>query len=96
MTDRNGDARERTRSTHPPEQRISHPQRLDKGNPFRQRKTWRIPGTALTLTGYSRANDKTFFHIPELRCALDAGLAKGRQTESVLLTHTDLDHSKDS
>ncbi|QFQ99494.1 hypothetical protein F9278_28820 [Streptomyces phaeolivaceus] len=81
--------------THPPEQRVDHPQRLDKGHPFRQWKTWRIPGTGLTLTGYSRANDKTFFHIPELRCALDAGLPEGRQPESVLLTHTHLDHSKD-
>jgi ribonuclease Z len=72
-----------------------HPQRLGKGHPFRQWKTWKIPGTELTLTGYSRANDKTFFHIPELRCSLDAGLAEGRQVETVFLTHTHLDHSKD-
>lgn len=73
----------------------AHPERLDRGHPFRQWKTWRIPGTELTLTGYSRANDKTFFHIPELRCSLDAGLCEGRQVDTVFLTHTHHDHSKD-
>ncbi|MFG1999315.1 MBL fold metallo-hydrolase [Spirillospora sp. NPDC048911] len=72
-----------------------HPDLLEKGHPFRQWKTWRIPGTELTLTGYSRANDKTFFHIPELRCSLDAGLCEGRQVDTVFLTHTHHDHSKD-
>jgi ribonuclease Z len=72
-----------------------HPERLERGHPFRQWKTWRIPGTELTLTGYSRANDKTFFHIAELRCSLDAGLCEGRQVDTVFLTHTHHDHSKD-
>ncbi|MEV4166336.1 MBL fold metallo-hydrolase [Nonomuraea dietziae] len=72
-----------------------HPARLEQGHPFRQWKTWRIPGTELTLTGYSRANDKTFFHIPELRCSLDAGLCEGRRVDTVFLTHTHHDHSKD-
>ncbi|WP_354637937.1 MBL fold metallo-hydrolase [Kitasatospora camelliae] len=72
-----------------------HPERLTAGHPFRQWKTWRIPGTRLTLTGYSRANDKTFFHIPELRCSLDAGLCEGRQVDTVFLTHTHHDHAKD-
>jgi ribonuclease Z len=54
-----------------------------------------MPGSGLTLTGYSRANDKTFFHVPQLRLGLDAGLVEGRQPETVLLTHTHLDHSKD-
>ena len=72
-----------------------HPDRLERGHPFRQWKTWRIPGARLTLTGYSRANDKTFFHIPELRCALDAGQCEGRRVETVLLTHTHHDHAKD-
>ncbi len=72
-----------------------HPALLERGHPFRQWKTWRIPGTELTITGYSRANDKTFFHIPELRCSLDAGLCEGRQVESVFLTHTHHDHAKD-
>jgi ribonuclease Z len=72
-----------------------YPERLDRGHPFRQWKTWQVPGTGLTLTGYSRANDKTFFHVPELRCSLDAGLAEGRQPETVLLTHAHADHAAD-
>jgi ribonuclease Z len=47
------------------------------------------------MTGYSRANDKTFFHIPELRCCIDAGLCEGRQPETVFLTHTHHDHARD-
>ncbi|MGW4474720.1 hypothetical protein ACWENQ_34060 [Nonomuraea sp. NPDC004354] len=70
---------------------ITHPERLERGHPFRQWKTWTLPGTRLTLTGYSRANDKTFFHVPELKLALDAGLAEGRQVDTVLLMHTHLD-----
>ncbi|MFE7777067.1 MBL fold metallo-hydrolase [Streptomyces sp. NPDC057445] len=81
--------------TQAPARQAAHPDRLERGHPFRQWKTWRIPGTELTLTGYSRANDKTFFHIPELRCSLDAGLCEGRQVETVFLTHTHHDHSKD-
>lgn len=77
------------------EQGPDHPEPLERGHPFRQWKTWRIPGAELTLTGYSRANDKTFFHIPELRCSLDAGLCEGRQVDTVFLTHTHHDHSKD-
>ncbi|GIG68251.1 MBL fold metallo-hydrolase [Phytomonospora endophytica] len=71
------------------------PDLLGKGHPFRQWKTWTIPGTGYTLSGYSRAGDKTFFHIPELRCALDAGLCEGRRADTVLLTHTHADHAKD-
>ena len=74
---------------------IQHPERLDRGHPFRQWKTWQIPGTGVTMTGYSRANDKTFFHLPELRCAIDAGLAEGRQPETVLVTHAHADHAAD-
>ncbi|NUP48019.1 MAG: MBL fold metallo-hydrolase [Catenulispora sp.] len=81
--------------THPDLTVTDHPDRLEHGHPFRQWKVWRIPGTELTLTGYSRANDKTFFHIPELRCSLDAGLCEGRQVDTVFLTHTHHDHSKD-
>ncbi|MFI6288904.1 MBL fold metallo-hydrolase [Streptomyces sp. NPDC051018] len=81
--------------TQEPQRYPAHPERLDRGHPFRQWKTWRIPGTEFTLTGYSRANDKTFFHIPELRCGLDAGLCEGRQVDTVLLTHTHHDHVRD-
>lgn len=34
---------------------LAHPDRLGRGHPFRQWKTWRIPGTDVTLTSYSRA-----------------------------------------
>ncbi|MBF6397452.1 MBL fold metallo-hydrolase [Nocardia cyriacigeorgica] len=74
---------------------MDHPDRLEAGHPFRQWKTWQIPGTQLTLSGYSRANDKTFFHVAGLRCCLDAGLCEGRQVDTVFLTHTHHDHSKD-
>ncbi|MCA9661672.1 MAG: hypothetical protein KC486_25260 [Myxococcales bacterium] len=68
---------------------------LDRRHPFRQWKTWSIPGTQYTLTGYSRANDKTFFHIPELGCCFDAGLCEGRQPPTIFLTHTHNDHVAD-
>jgi ribonuclease Z len=74
---------------------VTYPARLEQQHPFRQWKTWEIPGTTLTLTGYSRANDKTFFHLPGLRCCLDAGLCEGRQVDTVFLTHTHHDHAKD-
>ncbi len=80
--------------TDPPDQ-PDHPERLERGHPYRQWKTWRMPGSGLTLIGYSRSNDRTFFHVPELRCSLDAGLYEGREVDTVFLTHTHLDHSKD-
>ena len=75
--------------------RVRTPRLLDQGHPFRQWKTWEIPGTTFTLTGYSRANDKTFFHVPELRCCIDAGLCEGRQPDTIFLTHTHNDHVAD-
>lgn len=72
-----------------------HVDRLERGHPFRQWKSWTIPGTRLTLQGYSRANDKTFFHLPELACCIDAGLCEGRSVDTVFLTHTHHDHSYD-
>lgn len=74
---------------------LRHAARLERGHPFRQWKTWKIPGTSLTLTGYSRSNDKTFFHLPELGCCIDAGLCEGRSVDVVFLTHTHHDHSYD-
>jgi len=73
----------------------THVGRLEQGHPFRQWKTWSIPGTNVTLQGYSRANDKTFFHLPELGCCIDAGLCEGRSVDTVFLTHTHHDHSYD-
>jgi ribonuclease Z len=68
---------------------------LREGHPFRQWKTWTIPGTNLTVTGYSRSNDKVFFHLPELRACIDAGLCEGRRPDTVFLTHTHNDHAAD-
>ncbi len=75
--------------------RIQTPALLERNHPFRQWRTWSIPNTRLTLTGYSRANDKTFFHIPELKCCIDAGLCEGRQPDTIFLTHTHNDHVAD-
>lgn len=73
----------------------SGPGLLREGHPFRQWKAWAIPGTRLTVAGYSRSNDKTFFHLPQLRCSIDAGLCEGRRPAAVLLTHTHHDHAAD-
>jgi ribonuclease Z len=79
----------------PPETPRRGPEPLREGHPFRQWKTWTIPGTRLTVTGYSRSNDKTFFHLPELRCCIDGGLCEGRRVDTVFLTHTHHDHAAD-
>lgn len=68
---------------------------LKQGHPFRQWRKWKIPSTNLTIEGYSRAGDKTFFYIPQLRLCLDASLAEGRQGDYVLITHTHNDHIAD-
>lgn len=65
-------------------------------NPYRKWKTYKTStNPKLTITGYSRAADKTFLHVPELKLGLDAGTVNGRQPEVVFLTHTHIDHSKD-
>lgn len=74
---------------------VQVPRLLDRGHPFRQWKTWEIPGAGVTLTGYSRSNDKTFFDLPQLRCCIDAGLCEGRQPDTIFLTHTHNDHVAD-
>lgn len=71
------------------------PDLLRAGHPFRQWKTWTVPGTRITVTGYSRSNDKTFFHLPELKCCIDAGECGGRRVDTVFLTHTHDDHAAD-
>lgn len=74
---------------------VRTPALLEEGQPFRQWRSWRIPGADCTLIGYSRANDKTFFHIPELKCCIDAGQCAGRRPDTVFLTHTHDDHVAD-
>eukprot|EP01126_Amoeba_proteus_P019574 TRINITY_DN2012_c0_g2_i20.p1 TRINITY_DN2012_c0_g2~~TRINITY_DN2012_c0_g2_i20.p1 ORF type:complete len:177 (+),score=28.96 TRINITY_DN2012_c0_g2_i20:68-598(+) len=47
----------------------------------------------LTLTGYSRSTDRTYFYIPELKLGLDAGTArKDVIPDVILLSHTHDDH----
>jgi len=66
-------------------------------NPNRVWKKWTFPANAggFTMVGYSRAADRTFLHIPELKISLDAGHCRGRQTDHVFVTHTHMDHVKD-
>ncbi|MGI5184477.1 MBL fold metallo-hydrolase [Dactylosporangium sp. CA-152071] len=74
---------------------MPHAELLDRGHPFRQWKSWAIPGAGITMSGYSRSNDKTFFLLPELKAGVDCGLVEGWQPDTVFLTHTHMDHSKD-
>ena len=63
-------------------------------NPDRVWQQWEFPKSIgkYTLMGYSRAADRTFFTIPELKIALDAGGCRGRVPPYFFLTHTHFDH----
>ena len=54
-------------------------------NPTRVWKTWNLPAKAggYQIVGFSRAADRTFFHVPEMKIALDAGGCRGRQPDTV-------------
>ena len=45
------------------------------------------------LQGFSRAYDRTGFHIPELRIFLDAGMATWKRPKHIFITHGHLDHT---
>lgn len=68
---------------------------LVKKHPFRQWNKWAVPNSVLTLEGYSRAGDKTFFFVPQIKLCLDAALAEGHLGDYVLVTHTHNDHIAD-
>jgi len=70
---------------------------LKAKNPKREWRTWKFPANIgnWTLSGYSRAADRTFLWIPELKISLDCGYCRGRQPETVFLTHSHIDHSRD-
>ena len=60
------------------------------------RASWRFPGDRWTLTGHSRALERTGFWIPELRIMLDAGVDlptnSGARPLAILITHGHIDH----
>ncbi|MFF5227728.1 hypothetical protein [Dactylosporangium sp. NPDC000521] len=72
---------------------MAHADLMERGYHFRQWKSWAIPGAGITMSGYSRSNDKTLFLLPELKAGVDCGLVEGWQPDTVLLTHTHMDHS---
>lgn len=51
-----------------------------------------IPGTNLTLEGYSVAARKTNFYIPELKVMLDCGLTSVMIPDYIFITHCHSDH----
>ena len=63
-------------------------------DPIRSWKKYSLQGK-WTMMGYSRAADRTFFYVPELRMGLDAGGCRGRQPDFVFVTHSHIDHSVD-
>jgi len=58
--------------------------------------SWKIPGSGWTITGHSRALERTGFWIPELCVVLDAGVDlpthSGAQPAAILITHGHIDH----
>jgi len=62
-------------------------------SPMREWSSFKFNG--FTMEGYSRAADRTFLYIAELKLGLDAGGVCGRQARWTFLTHGHDDHSKD-
>jgi ribonuclease Z len=54
-------------------------------------KEWKMPG-GLTLSGYSRAADRTGFSIRELGVFLDAGVSSYQPPKYCFITHCHADH----
>lgn len=57
-----------------------------------KRKKYPILGTQWNIVGYSRCARNTFLVIPELRFALDAGLATDASIDTFFVTHAHMDH----
>eukprot|EP01120_Amphizonella_sp_Union-15-10_P015590 TRINITY_DN8055_c0_g1_i1.p1 TRINITY_DN8055_c0_g1~~TRINITY_DN8055_c0_g1_i1.p1 ORF type:complete len:283 (-),score=45.42 TRINITY_DN8055_c0_g1_i1:137-985(-) len=58
-------------------------------------KSWQFPKNvaSLTLTGYSKAAEATYFYIPELKIQLDmGGISKQCMATSFFITHSHMDH----
>ena len=60
------------------------------------KSSWKIPGTDWTITGHSRALERTGFYIPELAVMLDAGIDvpthSGARPAAIFITHGHIDH----
>lgn len=60
------------------------------------RHNYKIPGTRWTLSGHSRALERSGFFIKELKIFLDAGVAfhnsSNGNSHAILVTHTHIDH----
>lgn len=54
---------------------------------------YNMPGTNLTLHGYSQAAVRTSFYIPELRVMLDCGISNTHFPDHIFVTHGHMDHS---
>mmetsp|Transcript_6461 Transcript_6461/g.9908 ORF Transcript_6461/g.9908 Transcript_6461/m.9908 type:complete len:359 (+) Transcript_6461:364-1440(+) len=58
--------------------------------------SWKIPGTNWTITGHSRALERTGFYIKELCVMLDAGIDlpthSGARPAAIMITHGHIDH----
>jgi ribonuclease Z len=54
--------------------------------------SFKLPGTSITLTGYSICAKKTNFYIPELQIMLDAGLPSKSVPDHIFITHGHIDH----
>jgi ribonuclease Z len=54
--------------------------------------TIKIPGTQLTLKGFSIAALRTNFYIPELSIMLDAGISGNMAPDYIFVTHSHSDH----
>ena len=45
-----------------------------------------------SLTGYSRAGERTSFKLNELNVLLDCGLALQKPVDQIFMTHSHIDH----
>lgn len=67
---------------------------LPQGSYFQS--VWKVPGSPWTISGHSRALERTGFWIPEIRVMLDAGIDlptnSGARPAAILITHGHIDH----
>ena len=54
---------------------------------------WKIPDTSYTITGHSRAGERTGFCLPTQGIFFDAGIHCWNIPKLIFITHTHTDHS---